>query len=290
VSAFGGGYSRIKIPAIWQEFRNKYGFPNLRGQFTKSHRALGVLETTMSSFPCSKCRKECLAEFVGTYMLVVIGPASVIVTSLVPSLGSAEALGIIALTFGGVVGFLILVFGEHSGAVFNPAITLGAILGRVLRSRYLAPYLFFQLSGGILAGATLREVFLVDGKHAALGSTKLANGVNPLLGISLEAAGTFFLTFAALLASVQIKERRYQALLVGGTLFVLILLIGPLTGAGFNPARSLGPSLASGYLQNLYVYILGPILGALIAGLIFRWKRRNDGERRSKRLNIVCLC
>lgn len=245
----------------------------------------------MSSFPCSGCKKQCFAEFVGTYLLVVIGPASVIVTSLVPNLGSDEALGIIAFTFGAVVGFLILVFGEHSGAVFNPAITLGATFGRILHSRYLAPYLFFQLSGGILAGVTLREMFLADGTLTALGSTRLANGINPFLGISLEAAGTFFLTFAALLASSQIKDRRYQALLVGGTLFVLILLIGPLTGAGFNPARSLGPSLASGYLSNLYVYILGPILGALIAGLIFRWKRRkDDDERKSKRLNIVCLC
>jgi glycerol uptake facilitator-like aquaporin len=243
----------------------------------------------MSNFPCSKCKKECLAEFVGTYLLVVIGPASVIITSLVPNLSSDVALGIIAFTFGAIVGFLILFLGEHSGAVFNPAITLGAIAGRILHSKYFAPYLFFQLSGGILAGVTLREVFHAYGTGTALGSTKLASGINPLLGISLEAAGTFFLTFFALLASTEIKDRRYQALLVGGTLFFLILLIGPLTGAGFNPARSLGPSLASGYLQNLYVYIFGPILGALIAGLIFRWKGKDD-ETGPKGLNIVCLC
>ena len=242
----------------------------------------------MAGFPCSKCKKECLSEFIGTYLLVVVGSASVIMTSLVPSLSSAQALGIIALTFGGVVGLLILLFGEHSGAVFNPAITLGAFLGRILHLRLFVPYLFFQLFGGIFAGVTLREMFLSDATQTALGSTKLANGVNPILGISLEATGTFFLTSSALIASARIKGRRYQALLVGATLFFLILLIGPLTGAGLNPARSIGPSLASSYFQNLYVYIFGPILGAAIAGLVFRWKR-ND-ERKSKGLNIVCLC
>jgi len=64
---------------------------------------------------------------------------------------------------------------------------------------------------------------------------------------------------------------------VGGTLAILILLIGPLTGAGFNPARSLGPALASGYFSNLYVYVIGPAVGALIAGLLFERIRVRPG-------------
>lgn len=115
----------------------------------------------------------------------------------------------------------------------------------------------------------------------------LASGISPFQGILLEAIGTFILTVSALFASAQIKNRRYQALLVGSTLFVLILVMGSLTGASLNPARSLGPSLASGYLQNLYVYFVGPLMGAAIAGLVFR---RIRNERSKRNLDIVCLC
>jgi glycerol uptake facilitator-like aquaporin len=220
-------------------------------------------------------------------LLVLLGPASVILAPLIPNISTVEALLIIALTFGGVVGFLIVLFGEHSGAVFNPAITLGASIAKSLRTKYFVPYLLFQISGGLIAGLTLRAMFVTLSSQADLGSTKLALGLSPLVGIMIEAAGTFVLTISALFASAKIKSRRHQALLVGSTLFFLILIIGPLTGAGFNPARSLGPSLASGYFQNLYVYFMGPLLGAAIAGLVFRGVRH---ERSKPKLNLVCMC
>jgi glycerol uptake facilitator-like aquaporin len=94
-----------------------------------------------------------------------------------------------------------------------------------------------------------------------------------------EASGTFILAFSSLIAIRRIKNRVNQALVVGTTLFILILLIGPLTGAGFNPARSLGPSLASGYSQDLYVYLIGPTVGGFSAGLLYRIILR-DGEGR----------
>ena len=172
--------------------------------------------------------------------------------------------------------------------MFNPAITLGAVFGRILQPRYFVPYLFFQILGGLVAGFTLREGFLSLSAGTGLGSTKLAAEINPVLGIAIEASGTFVLTFSALFASDRIKKGTYQALLVGLTLFFLILLIGPLTGAGFNPARSLGPSVASGYFEHLYVYFVGPFLGASVAGLIFR-EIGNARSKREKRFDIVCL-
>ena len=90
------------------------------------------------------------------------------------------------------------------------------------------------------------------------------------MGIGIEALGTFILAVSALAATAWISRAVLQALVVGCTLTVLILFIGPLTGAGFNPARSLGPALASGYFSNLYVYVIGPFVGALLAGLLFR--------------------
>jgi glycerol uptake facilitator-like aquaporin len=192
---------------------------------------------------------------------------------------------LIALTFGGTVAILIIALGRHSGAMINPAMTVAAASARLLKNRLFVPYLFFEISGGVLAGISLRFLFLsID--NTSLGSTRLAAGINPVLGITLEAVGTFILAASVLIASTKIKKVRTQALFVGTTLFLLILFIGPLTGAGLNPARSLGPSLASGYTENLYVYLIGPILGAFAAGLLFR-SIRNDGR---KARNLVCLC
>src|SRR2546428_9309605 len=101
--------------------------------------------------PCSSCKKECLSELIGTYLLVVVGPASVVLTSLIPNLSSVGTLAFIALAFGSTVGLVILFLGKYSGAVINPAITFGATLARTLHSKYFVPYLFFQIAGALLA-------------------------------------------------------------------------------------------------------------------------------------------
>ncbi len=234
--------------------------------------------------PCLNCKKECLSELAGTYLLVLIGPASVIVLSII-SLSGLEALALVALTFGGTVAAIILVFGKHSGSIINPAITVAAASAKLLKRHLIVPYLFFQMVGGILAGITLRSIFFSALDSTDLGSTKLASSINPVLGMAFEAVGTFILASSAMIASTTIKKPHYQALFVGTTLFILILFIGPLTGAGFNPARSFGPSLASEYFTNLDVYFIGPIIGALVAGLLFRLIRENGTKR-----NLVCLC
>jgi MIP family channel proteins len=237
-----------------------------------------------SSFPCAGCKKECLSELVGTYILVFIGPASIVLLSLI-SLSGLGALALVALAFGGTVALMILAFGKHSGSVINPAVTVAVASARLLKKDLIIPYLFFQVLGGILAGLTLRLVFLSALNSTYLGSTQLATGMSPMLGLAFESVGTFVLASSALIASTRIKKHRYQALFVGTTLSILILFIGPLTGAGFNPARSLGPSIASGYFTNLYVYFIGPLVGALAAGLVFR-VLRDHGRKR----NLVCLC
>jgi MIP family channel proteins len=227
-----------------------------------------------------------LSELVGTYFLVLIGPGSIILLSIL-SLSGLEALALVAIAFGGTVALMILVLGRHSGSVINPAITLAVASAKLLKRELIVPYIVFQVGGGILAGLTLRLVFLspyLDSTH--LGSTALATGVNPILGILLEFAGTFVLATSALFASTRIKKARNQALFVGTTLSILILFIGPLTGAGFNPARSLGPSLASGFFSNLYVYFIGPLLGAVSAGFLFGAIKENGKRKR----NLVCLC
>ena len=213
--------------------------------------------------------KRCIAELIGTYVLVVVGPSSIVLLSLL-SIPAPVTLLLVALSFGGTVSAIIILLGEHSGAVINPALTLAAASARLLRRGLVIPYVLFQVAGGILAGITLRLMFTPLGDSTSLGSTKLATSINPMTGIGLETLGTFVLAVSALVATAWVSRATFQALAVGGTLTILILFIGPLTGAGFNPARSLGPAFASEYFSNLYVYLVGPIAGAILAGLLFR--------------------
>jgi len=239
---------------------------------------LPLISTTPFAFTGHK--KEYFAEMWGTYILVFIGPASVVVASLTPGLSSLEALVSVALVFGCTVASVITFLGKHSGAHINPAITVANAAAGIFKMELVAPYVAFQLAGGLLAGLSLDVVFKGLASTAYLGSTKLAVGVTPVEGIALEIAGTFALAISALSASSFVRSPVKQGAIVGATLFALIMLIGPLTGASFNPARSLGPAVFSGYLSGQFVYWLGPLAGAGLAGLMFGVLRRYHASRR----------
>ena len=228
----------------------------------------------MSSHPHSSRRARCLSELLGTYLLVLIGPGTVAAVSLAQGITFFEALLIIGFAFGTTVALVILLFGRISGAHINPAITLAhTIAGKITLEMFL-PYVSFQVLGGLLGAFTVRLIFSQFGSSVDLGATKLASGVSVPVGILLETGGTFVLATSGFLASLKIHKKPGEATLIGSTLFVIILALGPLTNASLNPARSLGPALASGYLTNLYVYWIGPIAGGLIAGLVFRFLER----------------
>lgn len=228
----------------------------------------------MSSHPHASRTARCLSELLGTYLLVLIGPGTVAAVSLAQGIAPFEALLIIGLAFGATVGVVILLLGRISGAHINPAITLAhTIAGKTSLEMFL-PYISFQVLGGLLGAFTVKLIFGQFGSSVDLGATKLASGVGPLTGTLLETAGTFVLAMSGFVASLRIHKKPGEAALIGSTLFVIILALGPLTNASLNPARSLGPALASGYLTNLYVYWLGPLAGGLIAGLAFRFFER----------------
>jgi len=213
----------------------------------------------------------------GTYLLVFFGPGSVVAASLL-GLTSAEALLFVAAVFGTTVASVILALGRFSGAHINPAVSVGSALAGLLKSELFLPYVLFQVIGGLLAGLSLKVAFgAISG--TTLGSTELAAGITPVEGVGLEIVGTFFLVLSALTAANFVRSSVKQGILVGGTLFLLILLIGPFTGASFNPARSLGPSLFSGYTGGQLVYYIGPVVGATLAGLLFGALRKYYGER-----------
>ncbi|HUK74428.1 MAG TPA: aquaporin [Nitrososphaerales archaeon] len=228
--------------------------------------------------PLSGLARRCLSELLGTYILVFVGPASVVLASLAPHASALEQLVLVAFVFGSTVASIIVFLGEHSGAHVNPAITVASTLAGTHRREHLIPYVAFQVVGALFAGLSLKLLFSGLASSAYLGSTEMAAGMNPIEGVSLEAAGTFVLALSALSAGSYLKTQAQRAALVGCTLFILIIAIGPLTGASFNPARSLGPALFSGYLSGLPFYLLGPLIGAVLAGLLFGATRKDHAE------------
>ena len=241
----------------------------------------------MSIRPHASRRARCLSELLGTYLLVLIGPGTVTAVSLAQGITTFEALVIIAFAFGATVAIVILLLGRISGAHINPAVTLAhTIAGKTSLEMFL-PYISFQVLGGLLGAFTVKLIFSQFGSPADLGTTKLASAVSLPVGTLLEAAGTLVLAVSGFVASLRIHKKPGEAALIGTTLFVVILALGPLTNASLNPARSLGPALASGYLTNLYVYWLGPLAGGLIAGLAFRFLERSKLGKGSR---AVCLC
>jgi len=241
----------------------------------------------LSIHPHASRRARCLSELLGTYLLVLIGPGTVAALSLVQGITTFEALLIIGFAFGATVALVILLFGRISGAHINPAVTLAHTIAGKTSLEMFVPYISFQVLGGLLGAFTVKLIFSQFGSPADLGTTKLAGGVSLPVGTLLEAVGTFVLAMSGFVASLRVHKKPGEAALIGTTLFVVILALGPLTNASLNPARSLGPALASGYLTNLYVYWLGPLTGGLIAGLAFRLLERSKLGKGSR---AVCLC
>jgi MIP family channel proteins len=228
----------------------------------------------LSSHPHASRRARCLSELLGTYLLVLIGPGTVAAVSLAQGITPFQALLIIGFAFGATVGLVILLLGRISGAHINPAITLAHTIAGKMTLEMFLPYISFQVLGGLLGAFTLRLIFSQLGSSADLGATKLASGVSVPVGILLETGGTFVLATSGFLASLKIHKKPGEATLIGATLFVIILALGPLTNASLNPARSLGPALATGYFTNLSVYWIGPLAGGLIAGVVYRFFER----------------
>ena len=203
--------------------------------------------------------KALVAEFIGTFALVFIG-AGAVALGVGGLVGAALAHGLTLLVFA-------YAYGHISGAHVNPAVTLGLWVAREIKTASAAAYILVQLLGGILAGYTLS--FVLGGPGGGLGATVLASGVSPLQGLVLEAILTFFLVNTVLNAGVSGKAGDLAGLAIGLTLALSILMGGPLTGASLNPARTLGPAVATSNYADIWLYFVGPALGGVLAALLY---------------------
>jgi len=202
-----------------------------------------------------------LAELVGTFAFMTILAASVIVAT--GGLAGYGLLGI-ATAHGVALAALVTALGPASGGHFNPAVTLSAWLGRKIETLDAVVYVVVQVAGAIGAAFFLRVLFT----RAQWGASNLAT---PALSISvgkgLLAEAVFSFIFFLVIWGNGIDDRgpRIGGIAIGFTLFGLLLIDGPLTGAGLNPARYLGSAIVSGHYTNWWVYIAGPAIGAVFA-------------------------
>ncbi|MDJ0736743.1 MAG: MIP/aquaporin family protein [Nostocaceae cyanobacterium] len=210
-----------------------------------------------------QCRREALAEAIGTFTLVFAGTGAVMVNSL--SNGAITHLGI-SFVFGAVVAALIYGIGHISGAHFNPAVTLAFWTSGFFPKQKVLPYILAQSLGAITASILL---LLSLGKVANLGATLPLNG-NWIQSFVLEIVLTFILMFVIFGSGL---DRRapigFAGLAIGLTVGLEAAFMGPITGASMNPARSFGPALVGGIWQHHWVYWIAPILGAQLAVIVY---------------------
>ena len=211
-----------------------------------------------------------VAEGFGTFLFFVVGAGSVVAQAYSGAAGEGGLVAV-ALAHGLVLAVLVSALGAVSGAHFNPAVTFGVwISGRIDGVRAVA-YVIAQLTGALVAGLVLRALFDPARDPTRLGTPALGGPVTPLGGIAIEALLTMVLLTAVFGTAVDPRAPKLGGLAIGLAVAADILMGGPLTGAAMNPARWFGPAVASGALENWYVWWVGPLLGAAVVGALYRW-------------------
>ena len=210
---------------------------------------------------------SCLAEALGTFALVFAGAGALAVDAA--SGGAVTGVGV-GLAFGFVVMAVVFALGHVSGAHINPAVTVAFFAaGRIGARRSLA-YVAAQLAGGVLAGLAI--VAIVGGAGDAGATAPRIGGAEEAL--LSEIVLTFFL--ALVIFGVATDERAqggFAGLAIGGYVGLAALAWGPIANASMNPARSLGPAVASGEWSAHWVYWAGPIVGAVLGALAYELLR-----------------
>jgi MIP family channel proteins len=182
---------------------------------------------------------------------------------------------VVGLLHAFVLFLLIIAFGQVSGGHFNPAITVAAAALRRIDPVDAVVYILAQLSGAVLGALLVKGILLDEGRATDYGNVE----VSPLLdsnflGGVVEALGTFLLVLAVCAVALNPRARQEWApLVIGTTLGFVVFIFGPLTGASVNPARWFGPALIGDALDgsDLLVYVLGPLVGAAVAVLVYRF-------------------
>jgi MIP family channel proteins len=213
------------------------------------------------------------AEAIGTFALVFAGTGAVIIDATTG--GGVGHIGV-GLTFGLIITVMIYAVGHISGAHFNPAVTLGFAVGRHFPWTDVPRYWAAQLVGGVAASLLLRSMF---GDVAHLGTTLPYGSARQSL--VLEMVLTSILMFVITSVATDVRAvGQAAAIAIGGTIGLEALFAGPISGASMNPARSLAPALVSWTWHAQWLYVAGPMLGAVGGVLAYQFVRgETEGDR-----------
>ena len=208
--------------------------------------------------------KKLLAELVGTFTFFLIGFMAILSQK---TQGDITNLVVVAFGFGLGLFAAIQIFGAVSGGHFNPAVTVAAVIDKRLDPMTGVGYVVSQLIGGIGAAAVVLVLF----DQAAVRSTETlpGAGIGDVKAVVIEAIFTAFFLLVILVSTK--KAPTQAAFAIPLTLMVIHFAIIPFTGSSVNPARSIASAALGGDLTSLWVYIVGPIVGAVVGWGIYRY-------------------
>jgi len=215
-----------------------------------------------------------LAELIGTFLLVFF---IVSVVVLFVATGNQAQFGsdfaVVGLVHAFLLFGLIVMFGVASGGHFNPAVTLAAAAIKRIAPVDAVIYMLAQLSGGVLGALLAKGLLLDEGRATSYGAAQVSGllGGN-FQGMIVEGIGTFCLVLVILAAVYSKKSvKDWAPLAIGTTLGFIVMVGGPLTGGSFNPARWFGPALVGNEWGGVWPYLVGPILGSLLAAAVYKF-------------------
>ena len=225
--------------------------------------------------------QRAFAEALGTALLVLVGPGSVVAVLTLagkstPAVTGADLLGI-SFAFGLIITALVYALGKVSGCHINPAVTFALAATKRFPWREVPAYWAGQVVGAVLGALAIWAVFSQSGIDLGMGQTSF-NESSTSWGSAIfaEGIGTFMLMFAIMGIVDKRSPGDFAGLVIGGVVIAIIMVIGPITGASLNPARAFGPefvsSLKSGvthWNQLLPVYILPGLIGSAVAAFSY---------------------
>ncbi|MGC9354759.1 MAG: aquaporin Z [Mariniphaga sp.] len=223
--------------------------------------------------------KKNVAEFIGTFWLVLGGCGSAVLAANFPNIG----IGLVgvALAFGLTVLTIVYSLGHISGAHLNPAVTIGLWAGGRVGGKTILPYVIAQILGGIAAAAVL--YILATGNGSDIGNFAAngygehsPGGYNMLAAIVSEFVMTFMFLIIILGATDDNAPKGFAGIAIGLALTLIHLISIPVTNTSVNPARSISQAVFVGdwALSQLWLFILIPILGAIAAGLVYKFLKK----------------
>lgn len=218
----------------------------------------------------AKLSQRALVEFIGTLIFVFVGAGSVVAVNFLSP--TYPGLLVIALANGIGLALAITFAMNISGGHMNPAVTIGMLVTKNIKAFDSLVYVIAQVLGATI-GALLLVALMPSAAGMAVhyGAPSLAPSVGLLQGIGLEAMLTAFLMFMVFGTAVDKRAPKVGGFGVGLIVVLDVIVGGPLTGAAMNPARAIGPMIASMSFANWYVYWIGPIIGAVVAALIYTY-------------------